>query len=134
MSDPQPEGLYREWGDSVMAFARRDLVALTGENEALRAELAKTHAEAKWLCRIIDDDGLECLPGCDEVAHEELCPYASPGDAYRALRAEVERLRGLVLGVHYQRTDPSMSGREMLRGATVPGGWRAARAALEVKT
>ena len=48
--------------------------------------------ENERLRTIINESGLECLPGCDADAHEDLCPYLHPGDAYRALQQRVEIL------------------------------------------
>ena len=60
-------------------------LATTPELASLRKENARYKA--------ILDEGPECLPGCDSFAHEELCPYVNPKEAFDALRKELEEAR-----------------------------------------
>lgn len=43
----------------------------------------------QFLTDVIDD--MECLPGCDSVDHEELCPVTNPMQAFRQLREQLSQ-------------------------------------------
>ena len=64
-------------------------------NQELRAELAAMKAELTWLASF-NEAAHDCLPGCDRIAHDELCPNTSPEFvmariARKALKGDTER-------------------------------------------
>jgi hypothetical protein len=59
------------------------------------ATIADLTARNESLWQIVKDTvaDMECLPGCDSLAHEELCPVTNPAAAWRQLREQVADLR-----------------------------------------
>jgi hypothetical protein len=44
---------------------------------------AQREPSLEQIAQLMDD--AECLPTCDSVTHDELCPYVNPGNAIRAM-------------------------------------------------
>jgi hypothetical protein len=58
---------------------------------ALPEALAELAAARELISQM--SEGMECLDGCDRIAHDELCPVANPGGALAAARDEIARLK-----------------------------------------
>ena len=50
--------------------------------ECLEARITELEYQLKGMVELWDD--AECLPKCDSIAHEELCPVVNPAGAIRA--------------------------------------------------
>ena len=58
----------------------------------LEAKHDRLRADFDALCKDTVD-GMECLPTCDSYGHDDACPVAYPVNAWRLLRAELEKAR-----------------------------------------
>jgi hypothetical protein len=79
-------GIRREGEGTGKSIAQmlweRDAIHIVDlHNAALRSAVTPT---LEQIAQFMDD--AECLPTCDSVVHDDLCPYVNPGNAIRAMR------------------------------------------------
>ena len=88
------------------------LQAQAAEIEKLEADNA---SKTKLLMAICDD--MECVPECDEHAHDRFCPVANEGQAFVLLRERIAELEQERIACHGTSND-------LLDGKPMPGNWR----------
>jgi hypothetical protein len=94
-----------EWekaGDALLGKTQILNIAHEEAANAWDAALAEKEKQLEQFLKDVSDD-MECLPSCDSVAHDELCPKTNTVVAWRQLRDEIaekdrdcERLKNVI--------------------------------------
>lgn len=64
---------------------------MADNKESQLDEMRRENQNLKQLVKDTCDD-MECLPGCNSLAHDEQCPVVHPMEAWRALRRREQQL------------------------------------------
>lgn len=75
-----------------LEVAKTDAVNACKMVHAIKEMVDKEREKLEQFARDVSD-GFECLPGCDSIAHEELCPQANPVAAWRELHESLRVVR-----------------------------------------
>lgn len=75
-----------------------DFLALNTALESVCRERDEAQKHFRQICEDTSTD-MECLPGCDSISHEALCPVTNTQEAWRRMKAEVVELRAALEAV-----------------------------------